>query len=107
MRKIYLFSVLISLLLISINSDFSMHQANAAQNYDITYISEVYEPVSGYTNINVDTIDVSKMDDKCLMALFMALIRGERFHDGLILHSLEEGNVQRWLAKLREIVSGG
>ena len=57
----------------------------------------------GYTDINVRTIDVSKMDDICLMALFMALIRGERFCDGLILGALEAGAVQRWLARLREI----
>ena len=60
----------------------------------------------GYTDIKVDTIDVSKMDDKCLMALFMALIRGERFCDGLILEALEAGAVQKWLARLREIVYG-
>ena len=59
----------------------------------------------GYTEINVSTIDVSKMDDKCLMALFVALVRGERFHDGLILSALEEGAVQRWLAHLRELVT--
>ncbi len=60
----------------------------------------------GYTNIKVDTVDVSEMDDRCLMALFMALIRGERFCDGLILDALETGAVQRWLARLREIVYG-
>ena len=60
----------------------------------------------GYTDIKVDTIDVSEMDDRCLMALFMALIRGERFCDGLILGALEAGAVQRWLARLREVVYG-
>lgn len=83
---------------------YNFHIANP--DYGLTDYMGVLERY-GYMNINVDTIEVSKMDDKCLMALFMALIRGERFHDGLILHSLEEGNVQRWLARLREIVSGG
>ncbi len=46
-----------------------------------------------------------RMDDKCLMALFMALVRGERFCDGLILTAIREGSVQRWLKRLREVVS--
>ena len=58
----------------------------------------------GYKNIDIKTIDVSAMDDKCLMALFVYLVRGERFCDGLILSALEAGAVQRWLKRLKEIL---
>ena len=64
--------------------------------------NEVLEQ-NGYKELNFEEIDVSKMDDKCLMALFMALVRGERFCDGLILKMLESGIVQNWIKRLKEL----
>lgn len=81
---------------------YNFHDANP--DYDLKNYMDILE-CNGYKDINIDTIDVSAMDDKCLMALFMALVRGERFCDGLILGALEEGAVQRWLKRLREIVN--
>ena len=85
-----------------IKAVYNFHKANP--DYDLFNYMGILN-CNGYTDINVNTIDVSEMDDKCLMALFMALIRGERFCDGLILDALEEGAVQRWLERLRTIVS--
>lgn len=85
-----------------IKAVYNFHKANP--DYDLFNYMAILN-CNGYTDINVHTVDVSKMDDRCLMALLMALVRGERFHDGLILQALEDGDVQRWLARLREIVS--
>ena len=85
-----------------IKAIYNFHKANP--DYDLFNYMVILN-CNGYTDINVHTVDVSKMDDRCLMALLMALVRGERFHDGLILQALEDGDVQRWLARLREIVS--
>lgn len=86
-----------------IESVYSFYEANP--EYEMGNYMAVLER-NGYKNIKLSTIDVSEMDEKCLMALFMALVRGERFCDGLILDALEEGAVQRWLKRLREISTG-
>lgn len=57
----------------------------------------------GYKDVPPQTIDVSNVNAQCLMAMFMWLIRGERFCDGLILETLESGIVQRWIGRLREL----
>ena len=85
-----------------IHAVYDFHKANP--DYELTDYMGILA-YYGYTDVNVETVDVSEMNDKCLMALFMALIRGERFHDGLILQALECGSVQKWLARLRAIVS--
>ncbi len=85
-----------------ITSVYSFHKANP--EYDLVNYMEILER-NGYTNINTTTIAVSNMNEQCLMALFMALIRGERFCDGLILDALESGAVQRWLKRLKELVN--
>lgn len=71
--------------------------------YDLYNYMAILERYGYKDNLNVDTIDVSEMDDKCLMALFMALVRGERFCDGLILEALRAGAVQRWIERLKTI----
>lgn len=70
-------------------------------DYNLYNYNEVLEQ-NGYKELMFDKIDVSNMDDKCLMALFMALVRGERFCDGLIMKMLEAGIVQKWIKRLKE-----
>ena len=86
-----------------VHAVYDFHKVNP--EYDLVNYMGILE-TNGYTDINVNTIDVSGMDDRCLMALFMALVRGERFCDGLMLDAFTHGDVQRWLARLREVVCG-
>ena len=72
-------------------------------DYNLYKYNEVLEK-NGYRG-ELDKVDVSNIDDKCLMALFMALVRGERFCDGLIQKMLEAGVVQKWLKRLRELAA--
>ena len=70
-------------------------------DYNLFNYNEILEK-NGYKELKFEEIDVSNMDDKCLMALFMALVRGERFCDGLIMSMLKAGIVQKWIKRLKE-----
>lgn len=58
---------------------------------------------NGYKNIDLDNLDITNADDKCLMALLMWITRGERFCDGLILHALNSGAVFNIMERLKQI----
>ena len=73
-------------------------------DYKLNEYNEILE-CNGYNNIDIKTIDVSSMDEKCIMALLMYLVRGEHFCDGFILTALESGTVQRCFKRLREIIA--
>ena len=49
------------------------------------------------------TVDVRQLDARTVMAMLVAVYRGERFCDGLIMSFLEEGCIQRWLERLQEL----
>lgn len=46
--------------------------------------------------------NASKLDDKCIMALLMGLVRADRFSEGIILEFLKKGIVLSWLKRLEE-----
>ena len=75
---------------------------DANPDYDLRQYHAILKEY-GYEDISPLEIDVSKVDSKCLMAMFVWLVRGERFCDGLILDAMETGVVQRWMTRLREI----
>lgn len=79
---------------------------DANPDYDLRQYHAILKEY-GYEDISPLEIDASKVDSKCLMAMFVWLVRGERFCDGLILDALETGVVQRWIARLREIRDEG
>ncbi len=72
-------------------------------DYDLSNYDEILER-NGYRINDINAIDVSGMDEKCLMAFFVFLVRGERFCDGMILSALEKGTIQKCFKRLREIL---
>ncbi len=52
------------------------------------------------------TADVSRMEAKTVAAMLVAVWRGERFCDGLLMDYLENGCIQRWLKRLQAIDEG-
>lgn len=52
---------------------------------------------------SVKSADVYDMDAQGVMALLMALVRGERFCEGSISSALRKGIVQKWLFRLKQI----
>ena len=53
--------------------------------------------------IDLASLDVSKLDGITTAALIVAIVRQERFCDGLLLDSLKNGAVQRLLKHLKKI----
>ena len=72
-------------------------------DYNLYNYDEILER-NGYRINDINRIDVSGMDEKCLMAMFVYFVRGERFCDGMILSALEKGTIQKCLKRLREIL---
>ncbi len=58
---------------------------------------------NGCRDLDINSLDVSTVDDKVVMAMLFAIIRGERFCDGLILDSLKSGAVSKLIERLRVI----
>lgn len=52
---------------------------------------------------SIQNADVSQMDDKSIMALFVCAIRAERYIQGALLDLLESGAIKKWLLRLKEI----
>ena len=46
---------------------------------------------------------VSELDGTPIMALLVGIVRAERFCDGIILEVVEDGTVEAWLRRLKEI----
>ena len=55
----------------------------------------------------MSTVDVSKMDGQGVMALIMAAVRAERFCDGALKEFFENGSIEKWLLRLKEIDEKG
>ena len=47
--------------------------------------------------------DVSRLDGKCVMAMIVGAVRAERFCDGALLSFFKDGNIEKWLMRLKEI----
>ena len=47
--------------------------------------------------------DVSKLSGRTVMALLMGAIRAERFCDGALKAFFEDGDIEKWLTRLKEI----
>ena len=73
-------------------------------DYDLYNYDEILER-NGYRINDINRIDVSGMDEKCLMAMLVYFVRGERFCDGMILSAFEKGTIQKCFKRLREILA--
>lgn len=56
---------------------------------------------------SMSMVDVSEMDGQGVMALIMAAVRAERFCDGALKEFFENGSIEKWLRRLKEIDEGG
>lgn len=56
---------------------------------------------------SMSTADVSQMDVQGVMALIMAAVRAERFCDGVLKKFFENGSIEKWLRRLKEIDETG
>lgn len=57
----------------------------------------------GEKSKSITMADASSLDGQCVMALIVAAIRADRFCEGALLGCLEDGSMQRWLERLKEL----
>lgn len=51
--------------------------------------------------------NADKLDAKCILALIMGAIRAEHFCDGALLKFFQDGNMLKWLKRLKDIDGNG
>ena len=55
-----------------------------------------------YENINIHKLNLSKYDDKLILAMLTAIIRADRVNEGLILTMIENGSILKLLNRLKD-----
>ena len=55
-----------------------------------------------YENIDIHKLDLSKYDDKLILAMLTAIIRSDRVNEGLILSMIENGSILKLLKRLKD-----
>lgn len=56
-----------------------------------------------YGITSIFDVDISKIDGKGIMALIMTVIRSERFCEGALKNAFENGYIEKWLYRLKEL----
>ncbi len=51
---------------------------------------------------SMEEVDISGLDEQCIMALLVGAIRAERFCEGALLDFFENGCILKWLVRLNE-----
>lgn len=51
----------------------------------------------------IQAVDASACDAKCTLAMILAIVRQDRFCEGLLLHYLESGKMLGWMKRLAEL----
>lgn len=51
----------------------------------------------------MQNINVSALDEKCIIALIVGAIRAERFYEGTLLCFFTDGTMEKWLLRLKDI----
>ena len=75
------------------------HPEYELHNYSYTLESHNIE----WGSRSMKMADVSKLSGKTVMALLMGAVRAERFCDGALKAFFEDGNIEKWLTRLKEI----
>lgn len=62
-----------------------------------------YRDILKKNNIDVKNVDVSSLDEQCVMALLIGVLRADRFGEGTLLKFFKNGSILKWLERLAEI----
>lgn len=72
--------------------------------YELTKYGEILEKYHiQWETDSMTSYDVSSMDGQGVMALIMGAIRADRFCDGALKEFFENGSIEKWLLRLKEI----
>ena len=82
-----------------------MHSfAESHPDYDLFNYMEIMKANNiGFGGLDPKKVDIAESDAKIIMVLLMAVIRQDRFNEGLLLEYCQNGCVLRWLNRLKEI----
>ena len=72
-----------------------------------TYQSILKEHNIEWSDESMENVDVSNLEAKVVLALLLGAFRAERFCDGAIKGFIENGCIQRWLERLKDIEKSG
>lgn len=66
-----------------------------------------YRDILEENNIQRDTVsmkkaDISSLNEQCVMALIIGVVRAERFCDGVLLDFFKSGYISKWLKRLND-----
>lgn len=56
---------------------------------------------------SASSVDVSEKNAQCVLALIVGAFRAERFCDGALMSTFENGSMEKWLCRLKEIDKSG
>lgn len=74
------------------------------KDFELTRYGEILEKNDiEWGSKSMSQADVSSLDDQCIMALIMGVVRAERFCDGALLGFFKDGSIKKWLERLKEI----
>ncbi|MGX8833731.1 DUF6508 domain-containing protein [Amedibacillus sp. YH-ame6] len=88
----------------------------------IDFEKDIYKFVETYPNLNLKRYcdilesygiewssesmkeaDLSNIDERCVLALLLGIIRADRMCEGTLLSFFKNGSIRKWLSYLREI----
>ena len=72
---------------------------NGGQNYD----KVVYKNTGVDCHEDLSKIDISNLDGETILFIIFSVIRDERFCDGLVSSYIQNGAMDKWLSRLKEI----
>ena len=65
-----------------------------------------YKAILSEHNITSPKVDVSSFDGKLVMTVIVAIVRTDRFHEGLLKRCIEDGRIEKCLLRLKELDGG-
>ena len=74
------------------------------QDYELNnYIEILKENNIEWKIDSMQNADISTLDGKAVLALLVGAVRVERFCDGTMRSFVKEGQINKWLTKLKEL----
>lgn len=78
--------------------------SNSHPEYQLTKYSLILENNGiKWNNSSMRNIDVDTLNEQCILALIMGVIRADRFSEGTLLSFFKDGYILKWLQRLKEI----
>ena len=70
------------------------------------YDEVIYKAIGLDGHDDLSKVDVSKLDGDTILFMIFSRVRGERFSDGLFGRYVENGTLDKWLLRLKELDKG-